>query len=59
MGIRRVFQYIMAVIGFGAIVGISMIMKPILDANDHIDRCSDETSGRYIFDDDLRAAACK
>ncbi|MCY1668038.1 hypothetical protein [Rhizobium sp. SL86] len=32
----------------------------ILDAlNDHIDRCADETSGRYIWDKKDREIACK
>lgn len=55
---RRVFKYIAAAVGFGVLVSVCVIVKGLFDANDHIDRCADETSGRYIFDKEARAAAC-
>ena len=33
-------------------------VKGCIDMNDAIDRCSDETSGAYIFDAVKRKAAC-
>jgi hypothetical protein len=56
---RPALRYIAAAIGFGVLISVGVVVKGLLDANDHIDRCADETSGRYIFDKEARATACK
>ncbi|UDF29579.1 UNVERIFIED_ORG: hypothetical protein LHK14_19015 [Roseateles sp. XES5] len=56
---RPGIKYIAAATGFSFLVITGMIAKGLLDANDHIDRCDDQTSGRYIFDKEARAIACK
>lgn len=56
---RRAFRYVAAAIGFGVLISVGVVVKGLRDANDYIDRCGDETSGRYIFDKGLRANACK
>jgi hypothetical protein len=33
-------------------------IRALLEANDRIDRCMDETSGVYIWNDEERAKAC-
>ncbi|MDQ1196770.1 hypothetical protein QE435_002480 [Rhizobium sp. SORGH_AS 787] len=48
-----------AVLGFGILISAGLVVKGLLDANERIDRCADETSGKYIFDDEARATACK
>ncbi|WP_426131787.1 hypothetical protein [Pararhizobium sp. PWRC1-1] len=56
---RPAFRYIAAAIGFGILISVGVVVKGLLDANDYIGRCADETSGRYIFDKEARATACK
>jgi len=56
---RPAFRYIAAALGFVVFISVGAVVKGLLDANDHIDRCADETSGRYIFDKEARATACK
>lgn len=56
---RPAFRYVAAAIGFVVLISVGLVVKGLLDANDYIDRCADETSGRYIFDKEARATACK
>ncbi len=56
---RLALRCIAAALGFGVLFGAGLVVKGLLDANEHIDRCADETSGKYIFDDEARATACK
>lgn len=56
---RLALRCIAAALGFGFLLGAGLVVKGLLDANEHIDRCADETSGKYIFDDEARESACK
>lgn len=56
---RPILKFIAVAVVLGSFVGIALLVNIFLEINDHIDRCADQTSGRYIFDNDTRAAACK
>ncbi|MGR9246868.1 hypothetical protein [Rhizobium leguminosarum] len=56
--VRRVLEALGIAAGLVFVAGLGLIVWSGFIANDHIDRCSDQTSGRYIFDDVARAKAC-
>ncbi|MCJ8053725.1 hypothetical protein GB928_017845 [Shinella curvata] len=41
---------------FVVFVGVALVA--LSHINDHIDRCADTSSGKYIFDPDQRQAEC-
>jgi hypothetical protein len=56
--VRRIVKVIGIAAGLVFVVGFGLIVWSGFIANAHIDRCSDQTSGSYIFDDAARAKAC-
>lgn len=56
--VRRVPKVVGIAVGLVFVAGLGLIVWSGFIANDHIDRCSDQTSGSYIFDDAARAKAC-
>lgn len=56
---RQAVKYIAAVIGLGVLISVGVAVKGLLEANDYLDRCAAETSGRYIFGEEARDIACK
>lgn len=51
-------KYMAAILGMSLLIMFGTAVIHFSDANDHIDQCSDETSGRYIFHDKLRGIVC-
>lgn len=51
-------KYLAAILGMSLLILFGAAMTYVFDANDHIDQCSDETSGRYIFHNRLRGIVC-
>jgi hypothetical protein len=56
--VQKAIRYGLIAIAGGLIIAVGVLVAAFSDANDHIDRCSDPTSGTYIFDPDRRQAEC-
>ena len=56
---RQILKFAAAALGFGVLIGVGVAVKLAFDTNDWIDRCADETSGRFISDEATRSTACK
>jgi hypothetical protein len=51
-------KYMAAILGMSLLIMLGAAVTYVFDANDHIDQCSDDTSGLYIFHDKLRGIIC-
>lgn len=47
-----------AILGLCFVFGVGLLIWILFEINDEISRCSDPSSGTYIFDDADRKAAC-
>ncbi|MFK3779420.1 hypothetical protein [Agrobacterium sp. NPDC089420] len=54
----RFLMYIAVASGWALLIAAYISLKPLLDASDRIDLCSDDSSPAYIRNEAARAAAC-
>lgn len=47
------------IVACAAVIGVVILSKAIDDANHEIDLCSDQTSGKYIWNKADREKACR
>jgi hypothetical protein len=47
------------IVACAAVMGIVVIVRAGIELNEHIDLCSDQTSGKYIWDKAEREKACR
>lgn len=55
---RKTFKIAAVVIVVLVLTGLAIVLDGFERLNGEIDRCSDQTSGKYIWDDTRRAAEC-
>jgi hypothetical protein len=56
--LRKVMWLIIAFITVLIFISLFFHGYAAIEMNNEIDLCSDQTSGKYIWDDDLRAKTC-